>query len=576
VATEAAPPTLDATGGPEPGGPEPGGAGGAEPGAPRGRGRIAGRLAAAAALIAALTVLSRLAGFGRTLVFVWAVGDTDLGGIYTSANTIPNIIFEIVAGGALASLVVPLLAGAVAHGDRAGAGSTTSALLTWVLALLVPAAVAVALAAEPIVRLLDSDATPATVGVGVDMLRVFAPQLPLYGVGIVLTGVLQSYRRFAWPVLAPLLSSVTVIGAYTAFAVVAGRQPELAQLGPGRVLILSAGTTLGVVVLSLCLVIPLRGLGLPLRPTLRFSADASRAVRRLALAGAATVGAQQLSLGLAIVLANAGPRGAVVLYTLAQAIYLLPWAVLALPIAVSTYPALAQCAARGDRAGFAATLAPAVRGLVLFSCLGGAALAALAPPLATVLAQLTHRPEITSGVAAGVAGFAPGLVGYALFALLSRALYARSDTRLAAAVTVGGWGAVAAASVLFAAALPRADRVAALALANSVGMLLLGAVLLVVVARRAGAAALAGLARAGSAAIGGAVVATVAALAVRQLSWPSAPPGIPAAVAQGMLCGVVVAVVFLAVAYPLDRRDVGPALAALSHRVRGLASGRRS
>ncbi len=46
------------------------------------------------------------------------------------------------------------------------------------------------------------------------MLRVFAPQLPLYGVGIVLTGVLQAHRRFAWPVLAPLLSSV-VVGART-------------------------------------------------------------------------------------------------------------------------------------------------------------------------------------------------------------------------------------------------------------------------------------------------------------------------------------------------------------------------
>ena len=50
------------------------------------------------------------------------------------------------------------------------------------------------------------------------MLRVFAPQLPLYGLGIVLTGVLQAHHRFAWPVIAPLLSSVTVIGAYLSYA----------------------------------------------------------------------------------------------------------------------------------------------------------------------------------------------------------------------------------------------------------------------------------------------------------------------------------------------------------------------
>ena len=55
------------------------------------------------------------------------------------------------------------------------------------------------------------------------MLRVFAPQLPLYGIGIVLTGVLQAHHRFAWPVIAPLLSSVTVMGAYLAYAAVDGR-----------------------------------------------------------------------------------------------------------------------------------------------------------------------------------------------------------------------------------------------------------------------------------------------------------------------------------------------------------------
>ena len=54
------------------------------------------------------------------------------------------------------------------------------------------------------------------------MLRVFAMQLPLYGVGVVLTGVLHAHRRFTWPVLAPLLSSLTVIGAYAAFAAVEG------------------------------------------------------------------------------------------------------------------------------------------------------------------------------------------------------------------------------------------------------------------------------------------------------------------------------------------------------------------
>ena len=546
-------------------------------GAPAGDGPATGRaagFAGAATLIAGLTVASRLAGFGRTLVFAWAVGATVLGGIYQSANTVPNIIFEIVAGGALAGLVVPLLADAVGRQDRASVGATTSALLTWVFTLLLPAALVVALAAEPIVRLLDRNADPVTVAVGAGMLRVFAPQLPLYGVGIVLTGVLQAHRRFAWPVLAPLLSSLTVIVAYEAFAAVAGRKPPIAAVTRGEVLILSVGTTLGVVVLSLCLLLPLRRLGLRLRPAYRFEAGAARNVRRLAAAGAVTVAAQQLSLTLTIALANGGPHGSLVLYTLALTVYLLPWAVLALPIATSTYPALAEAAARGDRGGYAATLAPATRGLLLFGCLGAAALAALAAPLARILAGSTAGPQTTGIVATAIVGFAPGLLGYALFALLTRALYANGDARVAALATVLGWGTVAAASLALAHALPVGRRVVALTGANSVGMLVLGGLLLGAVAWRAGGSALHGAARAGLTGVLAGVAGAAAGVGLRHAVWGGRTPGVVGAVEQGILCGAVVGAVFLAVAFALDGRDVRPALTALVRRARrGLVRG---
>ena len=66
------------------------------------------------------------------------------------------------------------------------------------------------------------DLRPDEQAVAARMLRIFAPQLPLYGIGIVLTGVLQAHHRFAWPVIAPLLSSVTVMGAYLSYALVDG------------------------------------------------------------------------------------------------------------------------------------------------------------------------------------------------------------------------------------------------------------------------------------------------------------------------------------------------------------------
>jgi putative peptidoglycan lipid II flippase len=530
----------------------------------RGNGRIAG----AAALIAVLTVASRLAGFGRTAVFTWVVDRSDLGDIYLVANTVPNIIFEIVAGGALASLVVPLLAGAVAARDRDAVSATTGALLTWTVSLLVPLAVLVAVFARPIIVVIGADLSAAEIAVGERMLRVFAPQLPLYGIGIVLTGVLQAHHRFAWPVIAPLLSSLTVVTVYLGFAAAEGRGVDAAHVSRPGELILSVGTTLGVVVLSLSLLIPLRRLRLRPRATYAFRPDARRTVGGLALAGAVTVGAQQIALLVTLNLASAGPTGTVVVYNLAQTIYLLPWSVLAVPLAVAAYPTLAAARATGDADAFRATLAPTTRGVLLLSCLGAAALIATADPVG----RFFFAGDGVAAAAAGIAGFAPGLLGYGLLAVLSRALYARGDTAAAATATAIGWLVVPVAAVALAAGLPPAQRVVALTLANSVGMVVLGALLVAVVARRAGPEALAGLARvAGVGVLAGAAAALAGAAVARWLPGMFATPTKVGAVLQGMLSGVVAALVFVGVAYPLDRHDVRPLTVAFGRRIGGLA-----
>ncbi|MGC5332795.1 lipid II flippase MurJ [Micromonospora sp. DT62] len=525
----------------------------------------AGRVAGAAALIAVLTVLSRLAGFGRTAVFTWTLAPTDLGGTYVVANAVPNFIFEIVAGGALASLVVPLLAGPVATGDRAAVARTTGALLTWTVSLLVPLAVLVVLLAGPVVALLGEGLTAAQQASGERMLRVFAPQLPLYGVGIVLTGVLQAHRRFAWPVLAPLLSSLTVIVVYLGFTAVEGPLATVADVSPGGELLLSAGTTLGVVVLSLSLLVPVRRLRLRVRPGFGFPADARARVGGLVAAGAVAVTAQQVALMVSLNQVTYGAAANPGVYQLAQTLYLLPWAVLAVPLAVAAYPALAAARAAGDEDGYRATLAPAVRGVLLFSCLGAAALVGTAVPVG----HLFFAPAPAGTAAAAIAGFAPGLLGYGLYALLSRALYARGETRAATVAIAAGFLTVPATALLLAAVLPLRDRVLAVALANSAGMVLLGGLLLVAVWRSAGRPALAGAGRAGAA---GLLAGALAALAGTALArWLDAAAGgtptTPGALVQGMLSGALVGVVFLAVVWLVDRRDVTPLLAGVLRRL---------
>lgn len=519
----------------------------------------AARIAGAAALITVLTVISRIAGFGRTFVFLHAVGDAGLANIYNAANTIPNIIFELVAGGALASLVVPLLAGSVAAGDTARANAVASALLTWVLTLLVPLALVVALAAGPIASLLPGVPVEHQ-EVAARMLRIFAPQLPLYGVGIVLTGVLQAHHRFAWPVIAPLLSSVTVMGAYLAYAVADGARTDFAGLTRTGELILSVGTTFGVVVLALCLLIPLGRLHLRLRPRYGFPGDEGRRALRLGWAGAVTVGAQQVMVAVVIALAVGGP---LTRYNAAQTVFLLPWAVLAVPLATAVYPTLAAAAEHGDDDGYARALSGTARSVVLLACLGGAALAALAGPAAYLVG--------TRGAAPGIVGFAPGLLGYALFALLSRALYARGATAVAAACTAAGWGIAALAAIALTRALTGGEAVFALGLANALGMTAIGLLLVLAVRRNAGVRSLTGLGRTTVVGILAAVVAALAgwaAVAGTGRAFGPAPTA-GGSIVQGLLGGVVVAVAFVAVAYPLDRRDVRPLATLLGRRLRG-------
>ncbi|ASW54737.1 murein biosynthesis integral membrane protein MurJ [Plantactinospora sp. KBS50] len=529
--------------------------------------RLGGRIAGAATLIAVLTVGSRLAGFGRTAVFQSVIGGTDLGAMYVVSNTVPNIIFEIVAGGALASLVVPLLAGAVEAGDRRSVAATTGTLLTWTLGLLLPLAVLVAVFAHPITAVLAADRPAEQVDSAARMLRLFAPQLPLYGVGIVLTGVLQAHRRFAWPVLAPLLSSVTVIGAYTMFAVVVRPGADIAAAGRTGELILAVGTTAGVLVLSLCLLVPLRSLRLRIRPGLRFGGAARSAVGPLALAGGLTVGAQQVALAVTITRLSAGPTNAPALFNLAQTMYLLPWSVLAVPLAVAAYPALAAAHVGGDVRGYRDTLAPTARRVLLFSCLGAAVLAGTAAPVA----RFFGYPGAPAALA--IAGFAPGLLGYGLFAVLSRAMYARGGARPATVAIVAGWAVALLATLLLSALFPVGYRVFAVGCANSIGMLVMGGLLVLAVVRAAGADALRGLRR--TALVGllaGAVAAAGGALSAYALARAMAgTPAKPAAVVAGMLTGVVTGVMFFAAAYPLDRQDVRLLARNLRRRLPGAA-----
>ncbi|WP_456887623.1 murein biosynthesis integral membrane protein MurJ [Geodermatophilus sp. SYSU D00700] len=524
--------------------------------------RLAQGVAGAAALIAVLTVLARLAGFGRTLVFTNAVGAGSTGDVYTAANTVPNIVFEVVAGGALASLVVPMLAGGIATGDREQVRRTASALLGWTLLVLVPLAALLALLAEPVARLLLGGGTDAEVALAARFLLVFAPQVVLYGLGIVLTGILQAHRRFAAPALAPLLSSVVVAGAYALFALIGGAR-SVADLTTPAELVLGVGTTLGVAALTLPLLLPLRRLRLGLRPSLRFPVGVAPRVRRLAVAGVLTLAGQQLVAAVAIRLASDGPDGTQVVYTAGLTLFLVPWAAVAVPLATSAYPLLAERAGTGDEAGYRRALAPLTTLVLVASLVAAAVLAAVAGPMARVFLLGGSTGDVAA-LRDAILAFAPGLAGYGLVAVLTRALYARDLWRAPTACVLGGWLLAVAADVVLARALPPADRALALAAGHSLGVTVAGLALLAVTARVA-PGGLAGVARCGLPALLAAGAGAAAGLlTARALGADPVPAGsLPGAVGAGLLAAAAVTAVAGAVMMVTARRPLLVAVRAL-------------
>lgn len=542
-------------------------------------------IAAASGLIAVLTLLARVVGFGRWLTFSGQVGAGCVGTAYAAANTVPNVLYEVAAGGALAAVAVPVVAGYLADDDHDRADQVVSALLTWACVVLVPLAVVLALVAAPVAGfLLPDEACASQRELATRMLWWFAPQIPLYGIGVVAAGALQARRRFAWPALVPLLSSLVVIAAYVAYGRMAPPGATGATLPDGAVAALAGGTTLGVVTLSLPLLVPLWRSGARLCPTLRLPDDAGRRVRRLAVAGIIALLAQQVAVLATVWIADhRGGTGVLNVYQYVQAVYVLPYAVLAVPVATAVLPSLTQRG--GQRAPvtpeLSARLGRSVRVVALSGSLGAAVLVAAAPAVGRFFAAIDagrhhgQGPDLATSVDLGLTSFAPGLLGYGLVALLTRALYVRGRPSVAARWTAAGWLLAAAVPfVLTAGSATAGSTITALGVASSVGMTVAGTGLLAAVRRAWGTATTAGLTRTMA---GAALAIPVAGVAGRLATawWPTAgmpgtadAGGVAGPVALGVASGMVALAVWLGAAAALDRVGVRALVGAVRGAVR--------
>lgn len=432
-------------------------------------------LARGAATITVATAVSRITGFIRVVVVAAAMGTTFLANTYQTANTAPNVIFELVAAGVLTSVFVPTFVGYLVKDEHEEGWGAANAMASAALVALTALALLVAVAAPWIMRLLtigvaDAELRADEIALGATFLRLFAPQIVFYGAGMIMTGALHAHRRFTVPAVAPIFNNVVVIAVYLAYAAMRGEaDPSVRDITTAETWLLGAGTTAGVVAMTVCLVPQLRSLGWRFRPRMDLSHPAVRRGARLGVWALGYAGGYQAGLIVVLLLANK-IEGGVAAYQWAFTFFYLPHALFAIPIFHVLFTALSEHVARGETERFVGQLSDGLRMLAFL-------LVPLAAFLLIVSERLT-RVTLEYGVMTGtgarqvaivLAAFVIGLPTYSAFLVLTRAFYAVSDAKTPALVNALCVVVASAAGAMLFFWVSGDDAVAGLALGHSIG-----------------------------------------------------------------------------------------------------------
>jgi putative peptidoglycan lipid II flippase len=447
-------------------------------------------LARGAAVITAATAVSRITGFLRVIVVAATMGTTFLANTYQTANSAPNVLFELVAAGVLTSVFVPTFVGYLVKGEHKEGWEAADALTSVALVGLTILAVVVALAAPLLMRLLtigvqDPGVRNAEIALGASFLRLFAPQVIFYGVGMIMTAALQAHRRFGMAAIAPVFNNVVVIAVYLTYASMRGNaSPSVSGVTTAQQWVLGAGTTLGVVAMTVCLAPQLVLLGWHFRFHFDLSHPAVRKGARLGVWALSYAGGYQAGLIVVLVLANR-VQGGVAAYQWAYTFFYLPHALFAVPIFNVLFPEMSEHVVKGEEGRLVQRLRDGLKMIAFILMPTAAILLTTSGSLANVTLQYGVMTGTGAALVARViASFAIGLPGYSTFLVLTRAYYAMADTKTPA--LVNGM-AVLIASVVGAflfTVLPQRWAVAGLALGHSLAFSIAAITLSILLGRR--------------------------------------------------------------------------------------------
>ncbi len=389
-----------------------------EPGATQ-DGPSTGRVLVTASLILTVAALaSRVLGWVRLLVIGSQFGASRELDAYFAAFRIPDAIFQLVVAGALSAALIPVFSGYRAREQEREAWRLASSVINLVVIALAAFSLLMAIFAPIVVPVVAPGFDAATTELTVRMTRVMLLSPVFIGMGAVVTGVLNSYQRFAVPAMAPLVYNLAIIVAAIVLAPLIGVE----------------GLAVGVAVGSLLhLVIQLPELG---RVGQRFDLTIGLrdpGVRRVAwLMGPRMLGlaAGQLNFIVSTILASGLPEGSITAYNYAFQLSQIPVGVLGVSVAVALFPTLSRDAALGRVPEIRRQVATSLRVLVFLAAPLTAAMIVLAGPITAVFFQYGLFSERSAERTAGaLVFFAIGLGGHIVVHLLTRAFYAMQDTR---------------------------------------------------------------------------------------------------------------------------------------------------
>ncbi len=389
-------------------------------------------LARSTALMTVLTLVSRATGLVRIVLVGAVVGTTFLGNTYQSTNTIPNVVFELMAAGTFQAVLIPSLVRLTDRGDQEQAEHVAASVFGVALVALFGVAMVGMVLAHQIAELLFSGSDAAVradqVRLGSIFLLIFLPQVGMYATGMVATGVLNAQHRFAVPAIAPAVNNVIVCTAYGLFWWSRhGADPSLDLTG-AQIAFLAGGTTAGVVGFSLLPLLAVRRTSFRLRVAFDRRHPEVRRIIRMGVWAAGFLASTQLLILVELLLANR-IQGGVVALQIGWTFFLLPYALFAQPVLTALFPTMSRQAAQRDHEGFARSVERGTEVICLFVIPAAIAFVAAGPALCrAVLFGAVDRAGADQ-VARVVMGFAPGVVGYGLLLFYARALYARDDAR---------------------------------------------------------------------------------------------------------------------------------------------------